>query len=158
MNAARALGLGLALAGAAALVPATPRAESPDPEAAIARQVELLERAGWGDPAAFRQAYALTSARHRSLTGPLPRFVHTLRVLYTPLLEPHLGLDFFPIHVAGDVAEQRVTVRLLDGVQYDYVFRVRRRLSAQCPGCWYTDGIYEVEPSSPDGLADGRLS
>lgn len=145
------------LAGPARAAPEQTSPELTSPESVIARQIELLERAGWGEPGAFAQAYALTTRRHQALTGPLARFVRTLYRVYTPLLEPHTGLDFFPLRRDGDMAEQRVTVRLEDGVEYDYVFRVRRGADPRCPACWYIDGIYEVDPYSPNGLQDGQL-
>lgn len=149
---AGALALAGVLAGAACAAP-----DLTSPEAVIARQIDLIERAGWGEAGAFAQAYALTTRRHQALTGPLPRFVRTLYRVYAPLLEPHTGLDFFPLRRDGDMAEQRVTVRLEDGPEYDYVFRVVRGVDRACPACWYTDGIYEVEPYSPNGLENGQL-
>lgn len=127
------------------------------PETLVERLVDALERAGWGEVEAYAEAFELTSVRHQALTGPLPRFIGVMNRVYTPLLAPHLGLDFVPMHIDGDLAEQRVTVRLEDGSAYDYVFRLRRAVNPGCRTCWYVDGIYEVEPTSPHGLPGGQL-
>jgi hypothetical protein len=156
VNAGLRAACGAALAGTLLPAPAAADDAPTSPEAVVAAQLDAIERAGWGEARAFGQAYALTSARHRLRTGPLPQFTEVLYRHYAPLLAPHVGLDFCPVYLRGDVAEQRVTVWLEDGSAHDYVFRVVRGTSRACPACWHTDGIYEVAPTAPFGLPGGR--
>ena len=121
------------------------------PEAVIRIQAEALQRNDEPAPdAGIATAFRFASPSNRRATGPLPRFTRMIRTGYVDML----GFDraeYEPVRVAGDRAEQAVTLVRRDGRRVTYAFTLSRQRGGAYDGCWMTDGVAE-RPAPTNGL------
>jgi hypothetical protein len=89
--------------------------------------------------------FNFASPANRAVTGPLPRFVEMVR---NPMYQPLLHFDrveFEPINLEGDHAEQRVKVFDANGDSAVFVWMLTRQPGPAWKDCWMTDSVIRVE-------------
>jgi hypothetical protein len=97
-------------------------------------------------------AFAFASPGNRQVTGPLARFVPMVKSpMYGPLLN-YVKIEYAPVRVQGDYAEQLVKVSDEDGVPAQFLWILSRQTHGEFKGCWMTDGVTRLgaEPTPPD--------
>jgi hypothetical protein len=90
-------------------------------------------------------AYQFASPANRANTGPYGRFLRlVMNPAFAPLLARHAS-GFGPLQVAGDHAEQEVSLQMEDGSIALFRFVASRQSSEQthgrCTGCWMLDQV-----------------
>lgn len=142
-----------ALATGALLFAAAPTNDpepSPDltPEEVIRIQVEALQANDSPTPdAGIAAAFRFASPGNRAATGPLPRFTQMVKGGYADMLG-FASAEYGPIQVAGDQAQQAVTLVQRDGRRTVYMFALGRQRGGRYDGCWMTDGVGERAPAT----------
>ncbi len=110
------------------------------PEEVVKIQVEALQhndRQDRGIEVTFRFA----SPDNKTVTGPLNRFIRLVKnPAYRPMLN-HKRAEFSPIKLAGDQAQQKVTVITQDGEAVVYLWELSKHDTTGCSGCWLTDSV-----------------
>ena len=138
--------------------PPSPTAKaSPSPTLKPEEVVRLVTEAmGRNDsPAAdtgIATAFAFASPGNKQVTGPLARFTPMVKSpMYDPLIN-YATIEYAPIRVEGDHAEQLVKVSDVDGMPAQFMWILTRQADGEFKGCWMTDGVTRlgIEPTPPD--------
>jgi len=97
--------------------------------------------------AGIKTAFNFASPANKRQTGPVDRFVQMVRdPMYKPMLDFH-AIEYGPLTIEGDAAQQLVTVVDADSRVASYVFSLSRQANGRYAGCWMTDGVIRVEPA-----------
>jgi hypothetical protein len=139
------------------VAPVPTAATQPSPQLTPEQVVRLVTEAmGHNDtPAAdagIATAFAFASPGNRHATGPLARFVPMVKhPTYAPLLD-YATIEYTPIRVVGDYAEQLVTVTDKQGNTAAFLWILSRQVDGEYEDCWMTDGVTRlgIEPVPPD--------
>ncbi|MGB7158130.1 MAG: DUF4864 domain-containing protein, partial [Tepidisphaeraceae bacterium] len=102
--------------------------------------------------AGITTAFAFASPGNKQITGPLARFVPMVKTpLYKPLLD-YAKIEYAPIRVEGDYAEQLVTVTDERGEPAAFLWVLSRQAEGDFEDCWMTDGVTRLgaEPIPPE--------
>ena len=102
--------------------------------------------------AGIATAFAFASPGNRQMTGPLERFAPMVRhERYAPLLN-YKTIEYGPVRVSGDFAEQVVTVTDASGSAAAFLWTLSRQPEGDYEGCWMTDGVTRLgaEPIPPE--------
>ena len=115
------------------------------PEEVIELQIEALRKNDVPAPdSGIKTAFLFASPENRAATGPVERFIRLVKnPLYRPMLN-HKSVKREMIVVAGDVAQQRVTITAADGEQVIYKFTLSKQQAGEYKDCWMTDGVERV--------------
>ncbi len=98
--------------------------------------------------AGFATVFRFASPENREQTGPLPRFAGMIRQGFGEMLNHKSSRLLTPVQ-QQDQLLQPVELVSLAGRTYRYVFLLRRIDSANCSGCWMTDGVIPQDDSTP---------
>lgn len=91
--------------------------------------------------AGIATAFAFASPGNKQTTGPLARFITMVNhPLYAPLLN-YAAIEYGPIRIEGDHAEQVVTVKDDTGAAAGFLFILTRQGEGEYEDCWMTDGV-----------------
>jgi hypothetical protein len=102
--------------------------------------------------AGIATAFAFASPGNRQVTGPLERFIPMVKSeLYLPLID-YVKIDYAPIRVEGDSAQELVTVIDEDGQPAAFLWILSRQTEGEYKDCWMTDGVTRLgaEPAPPE--------
>jgi hypothetical protein len=108
--------------------------------------VRALENCNSPSPnAGIFTTYQFASPANRANTGPYGNFLRLVKNrAFAPLLMRH-AVEFGPLSVQGDHAEQEVSLRTGDGRRARFHFVLSRQTSEQtqgrCAGCWMVDQV-----------------
>ncbi|MDX1993075.1 MAG: DUF4864 domain-containing protein [bacterium] len=98
-----------------------------------------------GSNSGIAVAFGFASPANRVVTGPLMRFMFLVHdTLYAPLLNFQC-VDYAPIVVDGNFAQQVVRVVGQHGESAAYVFGLSRQENDPFSGCWMTDSVLRIE-------------
>lgn len=114
------------------------------PEQVIKIQLNNLQRNDENDNG-IQGAFVFASPANKASTGPVQRFI---RMVKNPLYKPMLNFrraQLQPIHIAGDIAQQLVTLVDAQGQSASYLFTLSRQPLGPYMGCWMTDSVQRVE-------------
>jgi hypothetical protein len=92
--------------------------------------------------------FRFASPNNKLVTGPLEHFV---QLLQTPQYQPMLNfksIQYGPVHVEGDAAEQAVRIVDATGATVFYVFQLARQTDGALKNCWMTDSVIRVVPQT----------
>ena len=134
----------------------TASAQQPSPTLKPEQVVRLVTEAmGRNDTpardAGIAVAFAFASPGNKTVTGPLERFAPMVKSpMYQPLID-YAKIDYAPIQVEGDHAEQLVTVTDENGEPAAFLWILTRQRDGDFKDCWMTDGVTRVgvEPLPP---------
>ena len=137
--------------------PPTTQAKGPSPQLKPEEVVRLVTEAmGRNDmptaDAGIATAFAFASPGNKQATGPLARFIPMVKSpAYRPLLN-YAKIEYGPVRVEGDYAEQLVTVTDAAGDLAAFLFTLSCQADGDYEDCWMTDGVSRVglEPIPPD--------
>ena len=93
-------------------------------------------------------AFAFASPGNRAQTGPLPRFAAMVKTGYAPLLDHRRAEVGPPVATDGRLVFP-VRVYPKEGAVRLYLFVLAESDSADCPGCWMTDGVVDRTDQAP---------
>jgi len=116
------------------------------PGEVIRTVVEALENRNSPRPnAGIFTVYQFAAPANRALTGPYGKFLRLVTLPdFAPLLAVH-PTTYGALAVAGNHAEQDVSIRVDNARTVRYRFVVSRQTSQQtqgrCAGCWMVDGV-----------------
>jgi hypothetical protein len=142
---------------APAAAPTTTQAKGPSPLLKPEEVVRVVTEAmGRNDTptadAGIATAFAFASPGNKQATGPLARFIPMVKSpAYRPLLN-YAKIEYGPVRVEGDYAEQLVTVTDAAGDLAAFLFTLSCQADGDYEDCWMTDGVSRVglEPIPPD--------
>lgn len=134
-----------------------PIAQEPSPALAPEQVVRLVTEAlGANDApspdAGIATAFGFASPGNRQVTGPLERFIPMVKTpAYLPLLT-YAQIEYAPIRVEGNFAEQVVTVTDDAGHAAAFLWILSRQKEGDYEDCWMTDGVSRLgaDPIPPD--------
>jgi hypothetical protein len=137
--------------------PAPTAAMAPSPSLKPEQVVRIVTEAlGHNDSpttnAGIAQAFAFASPGNRQVVGPLARFVLVVKdPMYRALID-YVKIDYAPIRVQGNVAQQLVTVVDDDGEPAAFLWILARQTDGEYKDCWMTDGVTRLgaEDIAPD--------
>ena len=137
--------------------PPTAQAKGPSPQLEPEEVVRVVTEAmGRNDTpttdAGIATAFAFASPGNKQVTGPLARFIPMVKSpAYRPLLN-YAKIEYGPVRVDGDYAEQLVTVTDAAGDPAAFLFTLSCQAEGDYEDCWMTDGVSRVglEPIPPD--------
>jgi hypothetical protein len=91
-------------------------------------------------------AFNFASPGNKRQTGPIERFVKMVKApTYKPMLD-FRGIEYGPLTIEGDAAQQLVTLLDVADRPASYVFTLTRQSDGRYKGCWMTDGVMRVPP------------
>lgn len=139
--------------------PAPTAAMAPSPSLKPEQVVRIVTEAlGHNDSpttdAGIAQAFAFASPGNRQIVGPLARFVIVVKdPMYRALID-YVKIDYAPIRVQGDTAQQLVSVVDEDGEPAAFLWILARQAEGEFKDCWMTDGVTrlgagEMPPQPP---------
>jgi hypothetical protein len=124
------------------------------PSQVVQTVMESMHRNNDPSPdAGIKTAFNFASPANKRQTGPVDRFVQMVRdPMYKPMLDSQ-AIEYGPLTIEGDAAQQLVTVVDADSRVASYVFSLSRQGNGRYAGCWMTDGVVRVEPM-PEAMGE----
>lgn len=99
--------------------------------------------------AGIATTFRFASPENKEMTGPLERFTQMVK---GPMYAPMIGfesVEYLPIDVRGDLAQQFVRLVTAEGTEAYYVFRLRRVSEGDHKDCWMTDAVGRLPGAPP---------
>ncbi|MGI8996158.1 MAG: DUF4864 domain-containing protein [Pyrinomonadaceae bacterium] len=117
------------------------------PEQVIGFVLEALRRNDTPEKdSGIRLTFSFASPGNREMTGPIDRFIELVKnPLYRPLIN-HRRAERSPVKIAGDLAQQKVTLIDEQGRRATFLFTLSKQPAAPFKDCWMTDGV-ERQPN-----------
>ncbi|MDQ3755221.1 MAG: DUF4864 domain-containing protein [Acidobacteriota bacterium] len=98
----------------------------------------------------IRTTFSFASPGNREMTGPIDRFIELVKnPLYRPLIN-HRRTERSPVKVAGDLAQQKVTLIDEEGRRATFLFTLSKQQAAPFKDCWMTDGVERLPNEESD--------
>jgi hypothetical protein len=89
-------------------------------------------------------AFEFASPQNKRQTGPLERFISMVKTAgYRPMLN-FLDIEYSPVVLHGDQAEQIVRIKTREKLTATYVFMLRKQRDGVYKNCWMTDGVMRL--------------
>jgi hypothetical protein len=110
------------------------------PAEVIRIQMEALQHNG-KDDRGIETAFQFTSPNNRAFTGPLTRFRQIVRNPAFSIMLNHKHAAYEEPLIAGDAAQQRVTISGRNGQVVMYTFALSCQRDGEYDGCWMTEGV-----------------
>lgn len=116
------------------------------PDGVVRTVVEALQHPNSPAPnAGIFLVYQFASAANRQITGPYGKFLRLVKLPdFAPLLARGV-ITYAPLALAGDHAEEQVTIQSAAGRRAQFRFVVSRQASpptqGSCAGCWMVDQV-----------------
>jgi len=107
-------------------------------------QVGALRTNDAGTNAGINTTWRFAAPSNKRQTGPLPRFVETIKSYYRPLLAAET-VEYGRMEVTDETARRNVTVGNATGGTTTYVWRLQQQSGGRLDGCWMTTGVGELD-------------
>ncbi|MFT3786097.1 MAG: DUF4864 domain-containing protein [Tepidisphaeraceae bacterium] len=99
----------------------------------------------------IRECFAFASPANRESVGPIEHFTQLVRgPAYAPLLGTTSG-EVVSTQAESGVARHLVRIVDRDGQTHHYLFALTRQNSGEYRGCWMTESVQPLEPSTVTG-------
>ncbi|MDQ6707314.1 MAG: DUF4864 domain-containing protein, partial [Acidobacteriota bacterium] len=136
-------------------VRATRQAQEPSPKLKPAQVIKIQLAAFQRND--ISKAFAFASPGNRAVTGPIEKFVLLVKnPLYRPLLN-HRSVEFSPIQITSDHAEQRVRLIDANGVPAVFVFALGKQKEKPYKDCWMIEGVARIPEKSSGAIRASAL-
>jgi hypothetical protein len=129
----------------------TPTVSQPSPDLSphdvVQAVMQALQRNDQpNEDAGIAIAYGFASPVTRDSTGTIERFATLVKSPPFSTMLGHKSVDYGPLRVEGDRAEQRLRVTAADGRSIGFSFLLSRQSEGEYSGCWMTDGVLPLRP------------
>jgi len=98
--------------------------------------------------AGIERAMSFSAPSFRPFPGPSEGFFQMVKNSIYGALINFQRAEFDPIQIAGDRAEQRITITAADGQQAIFVWILAKQSKPPYTDCWMTDGVLRQEDAN----------